>query len=63
MEKKMNYTLPMLLSLVCMLLFGFRTLLFFSAVFSIIMIIRFNGFSKKLVFWCALGGLGAYLLY
>lgn len=27
------------------------------------MIIRFNGFSKKLVFWCALGGLGAYLLY
>ena len=59
----MNYILPMLLSLICMLLFGFRTLLFFSAVFSIIMIIRFNGFSKKLVLWCALGGLGAYLLY
>ena len=63
LEKKMNYILPMLLSLICMLLFGFRTLLFFSAVFSIIMIIRFNGFSKKLVLWCALGGLGAYLLY
>ena len=27
------------------------------------MIIRFNGFSKKLVLWCILGGLGAYLLY
>lgn len=63
LEKKMKYIFSMVLSLVCILLFGFRTLLFFSAVFSVIMIVRYNGFSKKLVLWCVLGTLGVYLLY
>lgn len=59
--KRYNYVPLLILSIVVMLLFGFRTLLAFSLLFAFVLNTRINGFSKQLfvgVIIILLGGWG-----
>lgn len=61
MMGKLYYSLPFVLSVIVLFLFGFRTTIFFAMIWSVILYFRVNGLSKRLMLYGAGGIIALYI--